>query len=224
MANKQDELLDHEYDGIQEMDNNLPRWWLYLFYFTIIWGVGYLLYFHVFHIGYLSIDEYRQEMNPSYVRVHEGDARLLGVLPEYRSPLYSPRTDATPRRDEMSAGAPAAPVLLTAATDTMRYEFVSDPALLAAGKKTFETVCAQCHGKLGEGGVGPNLTDNYWIHGAEFNNIVKSVTYGYPAKGMIPWRGTLKPDEIINVSSFVTTLHGTNPPNAKAPQGDLVQE
>ncbi|MEZ5358133.1 MAG: cbb3-type cytochrome c oxidase N-terminal domain-containing protein [Candidatus Zixiibacteriota bacterium] len=224
MADYKDELLEHDYDGIQEMDNNLPRWWLYLFYFTIIFSVLYLLYYHVFGIGYLSVDEYKKEINPAYVRVPEANAKLMGMLPEYRSPLYNPAGDATPYRALMAEGGPVAPVLLTAETDTTTYAAVTDAARLANGKKVFDTNCAQCHGKLGEGIVGPNLTDNYWLHGAGMTAVAKSVTYGYPAKGMIPWRGTLKPDDIIDVSSYVLTIHGTNPPNARAPQGELVED
>jgi len=115
-------------------------------------------------------------------------------------------------------------ILVTRESDTVTYAAAVDASLIATGRETFEKVCAQCHGKLGEGGVGPNLTDDYWLHGADITSVVKSVKYGYPAKGMIPWRGTLAEDEIINVSSYVLTLRGTNPPNAKAPQGELVTE
>lgn len=223
MADYKDELLEHDYDGIRELDNNLPRWWLYLFYFTIIWGVLYFMFYHVFDIGYSSIDEYKKELNPSYVRIPEGDARLLGMLPEYRSPLYTAGRENTPYKAMMAEGGPETPVMLTAETDTTTYTAVSDPARLGNGKKIYETNCAQCHGKLGEGGVGPNLTDDYWLHGAGMTAVAKSVTYGYPAKGMIPWRGTLKPEEIIDVASYVLTMHGSNPPNARAPQGELVE-
>ena len=224
MAEYKDELLDHDFDGIQELDNNLPRWWLGLFYFSIFWGALYMLYFHVFDIGYLQEDEWLAEINPAYVRVQEGDARVLGMLPEYRSPLYNPRGDQTPYSRLYGEGGLAAVVIMTAETDTTTYEAVADPALLAAGKEAFEKNCAQCHCKLGEGGVGPNLTDAYWLHSSDVPGVVKSIKYGYPAKGMIAWRGILKPDDIINVASFVMTLKGTNPPNAKAPQGELVSE
>lgn len=224
MAEYKDELLDHDFDGIQELDNNLPRWWLGLFYFTIFWGVVYMLYFHVFHIGYSQEDQYKQEVNPAYVRVPEGGSKLLGVLPEYRSPLYSPYKDQTPYTREYGSGGPAAVVVMTAETDTITYTALTDPARLEEGKEIFGKNCAQCHGKFGEGQVGPNLTDNYWLHPTGMTGVVKSIKYGYPAKGMISWRGTLKPDQILDVASYVLTLHGTNPPNPKAPQGELVEE
>lgn len=224
MAEYNDELLDHEYDGIRELDNQLPRWWLYLFYFTIAWAVAYMAYYHVFQIGYSQEDEYRQEMDPSYVRINEADTRLLGVIPEYHSPLYSPRADLTPWERLHITGAPQI-VMLTAATDTTTYQEIDDPVRLAAGKESYARNCAQCHGANGEGGIGPNLTDAYWLNGnGDVSFLVKSVTYGYSAKGMIPWRGVMQPEEILNVANYVRGLRGTNPPNPKAPQGELVEE
>jgi len=217
-----DKLMDHDYDGIKELDNDLPRWWTYLFYATIIWAVLYMLYYHVFDIGYLSSDEYKKEMNPAYVRPASADARLLGILPEYHSPMYNPNGDWTPLKG--SSGAKVEEyVELTAESDTITYAAVDDAASLEEGDQIFQKYCAQCHGKLGEGGIGPNLTDDYWIHGGQFTDIVKSIKYGYPAKGMISWRGTLNSEQIIKAASHVATLRGTNPPNAKAPQGELVE-
>ena len=224
MADYNDDLLDHEYDGIRELDNQLPRWWLYLFYFTIVWGVAYMLYYDVLQIGYSQADEYRREMDPSYVRVSAADSKLLGVIPEYNSPLQTLRTDLTPYARKHLSGAPAV-VMLTAATDTTSYQQVEDPARLALGKEVYVKNCVQCHGQNAEGGIGPNLTDQYWLNGnGDVTFIVKSVTYGYPAKGMIPWRGALQPDDILDVASYVHTLRGTNPPNPKPPQGELVEE
>jgi cytochrome c oxidase cbb3-type subunit 3 len=224
MTEHNDNMTVHEYDGIQEHDNNLPRWWLYLFYFSIIFAVVYMMYYHVLDIGYLQDDQYQAEVDPNFVRVSDADTKLLGVLPEYHSPWHNPRGDQTPRSRLMSSGEDVAPVMLTRATDTVAYIAVTDPAQLAAGKETFVRVCSQCHGRVGEGGVGPNLADDYWIHGDGINNVVKSIKYGYPQQGMVPWRGTLSPEEILNTASYVLTLRGTNPPNAKAPQGDLVTQ
>jgi cytochrome c oxidase cbb3-type subunit 3 len=204
------------------MDNDLPGWWTYLFYITIIWAALYMLYYHVFDVGYLSSDEYEKELNPAYIRPASEDAMLLGLLPEYRSPLYNPNDDWTPLK-ETSGIKVEAYVEYTAESDTLTYVAVEDASALETGNQLYQKNCAQCHGKLGEGGIGPNMTDDYWLHGGAFTDIVKSVKYGYPAKGMIPWRGTLNAQQIIQVSSYVTTLRGANPPNAKAPQGDLVE-
>ena len=218
---KDDKLLDHDYDGIREQDNELPRWWIYLFYFTIIWGVVYLLYFHVFDFGYLSADEYRKEMNPAYSRIGDADVKLLGVLPEYHSPYYDPGGDITPAAQIQPA---AAYIEETASSDTTAYTLLTDQLSLTEGKAIFDKNCVQCHGKVGQGGIGPNLTDDYWIHGGTFTDIVKVIKYGFPAKGMIAWRGTLKPKQIIQAASHIEILRGTNPPNAKAPQGELYTE
>jgi cytochrome c oxidase cbb3-type subunit 3 len=221
MSEREDDLLQHDFDGIKELDNLLPRWWLYLFYATIAISVLYMAFYHVLRVGYLQDDEYRQEMDPNYQRASTADNRILGVLPEYRSPFYRPGGDRTPRMD-LLAGPQKAVVFMTRESDTLTYQAVTDPNLLASGKKTFVTICAQCHGKLGEGGVGPNLTDDYWIHGGRISDVVRTVKYGWPAKGMIAWLGTLKENEILNVASYILTLRGSNPPNARAPQGDLV--
>jgi cytochrome c oxidase cbb3-type subunit 3 len=109
-------------------------------------------------------------------------------------------------------------------SDTTTYVAPVDDASLAFGKDTYFVNCASCHGKLGEGGIGPNLTDDYWLHGDDFSSVVKSVRYGYPTKGMVPWLGTLQPDHILRAAGFVMTLRGTNPPNPKAPEGELVSE
>ncbi len=224
MAEYKDELLDHEYDGIKEMDNDLPRWWLYLFYLSIIWAFLYMVYYHVMDIGYLQEDEYRKEMNPAYVRVAEGGNKLLGVLSEYRSPYFNPRGDLTPRERYLAQHDGSPLLVMTRETDTTTYELLTDAMLIASGGEAFQKSCSQCHGKLGEGGVGPNLTDYYWLHGADMTSVVKSVKYGYPTKGMISWRGTLSEEEIVNVAGYVLSLKGTSPPNAKAPQGDPVAE
>lgn len=223
MAEYKDELLDHDYDGIKEMDNELPRWWLYLFYFTIVWSLLYMIYFHMFDIGYLQEDEYLAEMNPSYVRISEADSKVLGFIPEYHSPFHKPSREMTPRLAALSSK-DVKRVFMTAETDNTTYLAISDPAGLSDGKEAFLKNCAQCHGNFGEGGVGPNMTDDYWLHGADISSIVKSVKYGYPSKGMISWLGTFKEEDIIKTSSYIQTLRGTNPPNARAPQGDLITE
>lgn len=177
-----DELLDHDYDGVQELDNDLPPWWLYLFYFTIAWGVAYLFYYHVFGIGELQYEEYASEMKAAEIK-------------------YSKAEDAaTPEEGMLKA--------------------FTDAANIAAGKEIYVTHCQICHGENGEGTVGPNMTDEYWIHGGKFSDIVRTIEVGVPEKGMISWRPVLQPEQIQQVSSYILTLQGTNPPNAKAPEGE----
>ena len=180
----QDHLLDHNYDGIQEYDNPLPRWWLALFWATIIFAPLYILYFH-FGGGMLATERYDQEMIAFYDKQAE-ELLALGEISE-----------------------------------KTLVELMADASMMNGGKKIFQSKCATCHGMFGEGGIGPNLTDDYWLHGAQLMNIYATVRDGVTAKGMLAWERQLRPAELMAVSSYVGTLLGSEPPNAKPPQGDL---
>ncbi|HEY6572450.1 MAG TPA: cbb3-type cytochrome c oxidase N-terminal domain-containing protein [Candidatus Eisenbacteria bacterium] len=97
---------------------------------------------------------------------------------------------------------------------------VADAGALSKGRERFKATCAPCHREDGGGNIGPNLTDDFWIHGGQPLQILTTVNEGVVAKGMPAWGQVLKPEEITAVVAYVTTLHGTNPANAKAPQGD----
>jgi cytochrome c oxidase cbb3-type subunit 3 len=181
-----DILFDHEYDGIKELDNNLPPWWKYGFYITIVWSIVYLGYYHVFG-GPSSEDEY-------IASVEKGKAEVEAYLKK-----------AAMNVDEN--------------TVTM-----ADVAGIKEGKSIYESNCATCHGKSGEGNAGPNLTDDYWLHGGSLKDIFKTVKYGVVAKGMKSWQAELSPVDMRNVVSYIKTLRGTNPPNAKGPEGQLYEE
>ncbi len=183
-----DIMLDHDYDGIKELDNSLPPWWIYGFYLTIVFAVLYLLNYHVIGSGKLQIAEYEEQL-----------------------------ADAEQAKAERLKSA-------AAQVDENTVTLATAEAELASGKKIYDEKCVVCHGKLGEGGVGPNMTDDYWIHGGSINDVFKVIKYGVPQKGMISWQTQLKPTEIQEVASYIKTLHGTNPPNPKEPQGDLYQE
>jgi len=181
--------LGHNYDGIRELDNRMPPWWLAMFYITIVWSVGYLLYYHVFDKGPLQIAEYEADM----------------AIAELQREEYLKK--AADKVNESTV------VALMADAD------------LAKGKQLYTVNCVACHGAGGEGGVGPNLTDNYWIHGGGIKNIFKVIKYGVIEKGMISWQTQLKPSEMQQVASYILTLAGTNPTNAKEPQGtEYVEE
>lgn len=186
-----DELLEHDYDGIQELDNDLPPWWLYLFYFTIIYSVGYMAYYHVLGWGELQEAEYRSEMRAAEVRYGGGETG-----------------------PEVADGG-TTPVAIP-------MEAFTDDANLASGKEVYMTHCMPCHGVHGEGTVGPNMTDEYWVHGGTMKDIVNTINVGVPAKGMISWKPVLNPLQIKQVSSYILSLQGTNPPNPKAPEGEKV--
>ncbi len=102
----------------------------------------------------------------------------------------------------------------------VKVELLTDKGALESGKEIYLQSCASCHKDLGEGGIGPNLTDEYWLHGGKMDAIFNTIRSGVPAKGMIAWKGKLSDQQILEVSSFVKSLQGTNPPNAKAAQGD----
>jgi cytochrome c oxidase cbb3-type subunit 3 len=182
-----DMLLDHDYDGIKELDNALPPWWKYGFYITIVVAVFYILKFEVWHTGMNPTQEYAEEMSAAKIQT---DAYLAS---------------AKENVDENSV------VQL-------------DAAGAAAGKEIFTKTCVACHLAEGQGSVGPNLTDEYWIHGGGVKDIFKTIKYGYPDKGMQSWQTTYSPVQMQQLATYIRTLKGTNPPNPKAPQGDLYKE
>ncbi|WP_299699610.1 c-type cytochrome [uncultured Pontibacter sp.] len=171
----------HDFDGIQEYDNDLPPWWKYMFYVSIVFAVGYMLHYHVFRTGALQIEEYEMEMQ---------QAALI----------------ASQNVEDPNA--------------VTNFEVLTDASALESGKSLYIQNCAACHGQAGEGTVGPNLTDEYWIHGGDVNDIFKTVKFGVPSKGMVPWQGKLTKDQMLEVSSYILSLQGTNPPNAKEAQGE----
>ena len=186
MVQPDDKLIDHGYDGIQEYDNPLPQWWVFLFIFTIIWGGIYIIYYHLSDFGQSSSEEYALEVKDYKVK--------------FASLISSEQSVNWNEPD---------------------FEKVTDNAKIEKAKLLFKQNCISCHGILGQGGIGPNLTDDYWIHGNGINNIARTIALGVPEKGMIPWKLSLKADDIIALASLVITMHGSNPPGAKAPQGVL---
>lgn len=183
-----DIMLDHNYDGIQELDNNLPPWWKYGFYLTIVIAVIYMIHFHVAQTGKLQLAEYEDQL-------------LKG-----KADMEAYRKKSANLIDENNA------TLLT------------DAASLNSGKTIYMDNCAACHGRAGEGGVGPNLTDEYWIHSGGVKDIFKTIKYGYPEKGMKAWQQDLGAKQIHEVSCYIKSLQGTNPPNPKEKQGDVYKE
>ena len=178
--------LGHEYDGIRELNNRLPPWWLYGFYATIIFACIYLWRFHVSHTGLSSKEEYAQSIMKADLEIKE----YLKAKGE--------------------------------AVDENTVTFLSAKDELEAGKSIFINSCAACHKPTGGGDVGPNLTDDYWIHGNDLKSVFKTIRYGINA--MPQWQNTYSNKQIAQVASYVKSLHGTNPPNAKAPQGTEMKE
>lgn len=185
MAEEKEILIEHAYDGIQELDNPTPAWFMYLFYGTIIFAIGYLLNYQVFHTGQNQYQEYNTE-------VAQADIAHKLYLSHNANQV-----------------------------DENTVKLVHDPAVIAAGQAIFKTNCVPCHGDKAQGVVGPNLTDDYWLHGGKINDLFKTVKYGVLTKGMPTWEKVLSPKQISDVVNYVKSLRGTNPTNPKAPQGEL---
>ena len=176
-----DLLLDHEYDGIKELDNKLPGWWLWLFWISIVFGLIYAGWFHILGKGPTQAAQYESEVAAAH-------AAGLGLHYESWGPDVEPATDA---------------------------------AVLADGETLFKSQCAVCHGQLGEGMIGPNFTDDYFLHGAAFADSIRVIEEGVPEQGMISWKTQLSRQQVLAVGTYVFNLRGTNPPNPKEPQGTL---
>ena len=178
-------ILDHNYDGIKELDNRLPPWWLYGFYATIIFGVIYLARFHVFG-GYSQAEEYETEVAIAKAEIEEWKKTAKDLV------------DAS------------TVTLLTESSD------------LNAGKAIFTQSCVVCHKADGGGGIGPNLTDEYWILGGGIKNVFTTISEGgRDGKGMVAWKSELKPSQIAQVGSYILSLQGTTPADPKAPEGEI---
>ncbi len=108
--------------------------------------------------------------------------------------------------------------------DESNVTLLAEKADVATGNKMYQEKCAVCHVNDGGGSVGPNLTDAYWIHGADLKSIFKTIKYGVPAKGMISWQNTFNAKQMQQLASYVKTLQGTTPAKPKNPQGDLYNE
>ncbi|TDO26432.1 cbb3-type cytochrome c oxidase N-terminal domain-containing protein [Sediminibacterium goheungense] len=180
--------LGHDYDGIRELDNRLPPWWLYGFYICIIFAGIYLWRYHVTHTAPSSLEE------------------LAAVMKKAEADKENYLKKAANNVNE----------------NTVTY--LSDATALEAGKKIFVTACAACHAADGGGLVGPNLVDEYWLHGGSVSDIFKSIKYGWPEKGMKSWKDDYSPAQIAQLASYIKSLKGTRPATAKEPQGEIYKE
>lgn len=183
---KEAPLLEHEADGIKELDNLLPRWWVWLFYLSTIFAIAYMFYYHVLNLGDLQIAAYKKD-------AQKGELIKNAAIASFESTLgtLSP---------------------------------VQDAPSLNKGQVVYTQMCAPCHRADGGGLVGPNLCDDYWIHGSNYLDNLKVIINGVPEKGMITWRGVLKPAEIQAVASYIYAFRGTSPANPKPPENQKQSE
>lgn len=175
-----EKLTDHNYDGIQELDNPPPQWIMALFYITIGFSIIYGAYYFWLKQGDHQDAEYVKKSE-----LHDQEYKIANVSTE-----------------DM--------VLLT------------DAPSIEEGKVIYKEMnCFACHGMNGEGNaIGPNMTDEYYLHGCKIQDVVTVIKNGVPAKGMTPYKGQLSDEKILKVASYILSLKGTNPANAKAPQGE----
>lgn len=184
LSEEKDIMIEHQFDGISELDNPTPAWFMWLFYSTIAFAFVYMVYFHVLDYGLMQEEEYEIEMAAA-----KADREIFLAS-------SSNNIDETSVKETLEQGT------------------------IEAGKSLYTANCIACHGDKGQGSVGPNLTDPYWIHGGKIGSIFKTIKYGIPEKGMISWEKTLSPKQISEVSNYIISLKGSNPPNGKAPQGN----
>jgi cytochrome c oxidase cbb3-type subunit 3 len=182
-------ILDHNYDGIRELDNQLPPWWVYMFYLTIIFAGVYLTRYEI-----LGADdthtEYEKEVAQAEKEIAEWKKTAKDLVDENTVTLLTSKED------------------------------------LDKGKAIFQENCVACHKADGGGGIGPNLTDKYWILGGGIKNVFHTISEGgRDGKGMVSWRKEgLKSSEIQAVASYVLSLQGTTPAEPKAPEGTLWED
>lgn len=186
IEDEQSIMLDHDFDGIKELNNKIPPWYMIIWYGTWVFTVIYFLMYFILFDGDTDYQtyEYNEEVRMASVAQQTATAGMTII-------------------------------------DENTVTVLEDATSLANGEKTYLKHCAACHLSKGEGLVGPNFTDDYWIHGNKINDLYKIIKNGVPAKGMISWQSQLDPVTMQEVASYVLTLRGTNPPNQKAAEGDL---
>lgn len=185
LAEEHEIILDHNYDGIKELDNNLPPWWVYGFYGTIIFAVVYLARFHIFD-GTNQVGEYEAEVAQARIDIAEYKKTAKDLV------------------------------------DFNTVELLTDASDLNAGKAIFTANCVACHKADGGGGIGPNLTDEFWILGGGIKNVFNTISEGgRDGKGMVSWKSELKPSEMAQVGSYLLTFQGTTAAEPKAAEGEV---
>lgn len=178
-----DRILEHEYDGIKEYDNPMPRWWVITFWATIIYSVIYLVVVGGMGTGQGNVDEYEADMTAWRAAYPQdgGPVDVAGIL-----------------------------------------ALASDTEALEEGNEVYIKYCAACHAADGGGMIGPNLTDDAWIHGGTVEQIHQVIAEGVLAKGMPAWGKMLSPEQVDQVTAYVWSLAGTTPAAPKAPEGEQV--
>lgn len=188
-GNTEDKVIQgHQYDGIQEYDNPMPGWWVWIFIGSFFFAIFYV-------VG----------IQTGYINTYEKD-------------LEASLADLETIRTNFAATQPAFTV-----DETTLESYANDPARIEAGALLFAAQCAACHGPEGQGLIGPNLTDEYWVKGGENTDIYTIITQGSLEKGMPPWEAVYSPEQRAELVAFVRSLVGTSPANPKAAEGELFE-
>ncbi|MCE7054838.1 c-type cytochrome [Algoriphagus sp. AGSA1] len=176
--------------------------------------------------SYDGIQELDNFMPPWLQYVFSGTIVLAIVYFGYYTVLGYGKTGVEEYEEEIRIAAieaEARGASALASVDETNVEVDYSDVALSSGKTIFDTNCAACHASDGGGGVGPNLVDQYWIHGGDVKDLFKVIKYGVIEKGMVPWEDQLNPQQIQAVSSYILSLQGTTPAAPKAPQGELYE-
>ncbi len=196
--------VGHEWDGIEELDTPMPRWWLWLFYITIVWGVLYTIW------------------QPAWPLANSATAGTSGWTS--RSQLTAELEKEKQRRAPMMAALGGVPVEQLASNQQL-YDQAK-----AGGQAAFKQYCVQCHGSGAAGSKGyPNLNDDDWLWGGDLKSIEYSITHGIRNPDHAETRvsqmpnfgkdGILKPNEVADVTSYVLTLSGAQKASAASQRG-----
>jgi cytochrome c oxidase cbb3-type subunit 3 len=192
---EKDKLLEghQDNDGILEYDNPLPDWFVYLFYGCIAFAVLYFAYY----------------CGQGWALAQAGGVgqNLSASGAEYLAAVDMANRNAGATQSREMAG-----------EELVAY--LKSPSTISGGEGVFKTHCVACHGDQGQGVVGPNLTDPYWLHGGSPEKVLASVTHGYPDKGMPAWKPVLGAEKVRLAAAYVLNLRGRTVANPKAPQGD----
>lgn len=183
-----DDKVLHELDGIKEYDNPMPGWLMAIWWGSLLFAAGYLI-FYALNFGEGTMEaEYRQQT-----------AQAVAEVQAY----FNAHPIVPPSPAKLLAGA-------------------ANPAVLDAGAARFAKSCSPCHGEHAQGLIGPNLTDDRWLHGGSVEQVFQTVAKGWPSKGMPPWGRAMRPEELAALVSYLRSVQGSNPANPRPAEGDVV--